>query len=416
MAKPILGITMLSVRRLSGFAMTVVASTVVGLISMPLLILGVGAQVWGHFALAQSVAMLVTVLVSFGWGATGPSTVAGLPVCERPQFYAESFLARSALYLCCVPVMALILSLLLNGDWAFGGFAALSLLLPAVSGSWYFVGESRPTRLLFCDALPQMAGTVLGTLSTLATGTMVSFFAVQLLGNLSAVVISLIVVTRGQQVQWMAGGWKGLLATLWGQRHGVWTTTATTLYVTMPSMLVQVFLPTSLPMYAFAERLYRYASVAYSPVQQFLQGWVPAAGSGQLRRRVRSATLLSFSLGAAGAFALVLLSDLAAQLLTHGEIELQGQIMVAFGIGFLAVTVSGTVGLACLVALGRLRALSLASWGGAILGVPSLLLAAVFYDAVAVAWAVALAEGVVALLQLIFLRRALRAQVSGTIA
>lgn len=405
-----LGVTLGSVRRLSGFALTVVGSTVVGLISMPLLIVGVGATAWAHFALAQSVAMFVSVLVSFGWGATGPSTVASLSNAHRPQFYASSFVARTVLYVVAVPVMTTIMALLLGGSWMFAGLAAVSLLLPAVSGSWFFIGESRPIRLLLCDALPQMIGTLAGTFSTLLTGSMTSFFLAQLAGNLCAVLLSLRAVTRGRSVIWLGQGWRGVGATLWHQRHGVWTTTATTLYVTLPSMLVQVFLPASLPAYAFAERLYRYASVAYSPVQQFLQGWVPAEGDGQLRRRVRSASLLAVVLGGLGAAALVGLSGLASLLLTGGQIDVPLPMMVAFAVAFVAVTVSGTVGLACLVALKQLKALSFSSWIGALIGVPALVVSAANgQDARLVAWAVALAEATVAVAQLLFLRRALSA-------
>lgn len=419
MNRAVLGITRESLKRVGGFGVTVLANTAVGLVTMPVLIFGVGSKQWGYLALAQSVALLIAVIVSFGWGATGPTTIALMNSSQRREFYLESFFARGGLYLVSVPIMTALLGVLLHGQWTFSLMAALSLLLPSVGASWFFIGEGTPRRLFLVDALPQMVGSLVGAVSTLLTHALMSFMVIQFVGNLGAVIsaLTLIVLRRraednhASDAQGIAShvSLRSVLCALGRQRDGVLATFTTSLYVTLPSMLVQWFLPSALSTYAFGERLYRYASVAYSPIQQFLQSWVPGGGDCQLRSRARKATAVAGGIGALGGVTIFTLSDFASLLLTHGEIQIDVSMKLAFSMAFLSVAVSGTVGLACLVALRRVKALSLSSGLGALVGVPVMVLSAtVAQSADGVAWAVALAESIVSAVQLVTLWSSLR--------
>lgn len=395
--------------RLSGFTVSVLLVTLLGVVSIPLLTASVGVETWGKLVLVQTVAQFGGILVAFGWGAVGAATVAGIQDGRRPAFFRRSLQARGVLFAVVLPVLALLLVVLTRGDVLLSILGAAVYLLPYLSANWYFTGEGRPKRLLLFDTLPTVVGAVLGLVGVWLIGQLWVYLLLQGLGYLAAVAISAQVVRHSPQ----EAGFEDLTplkTLLLTQRHAVSATLVSGLYVTLPMIAVQAFLPALQPMYAMADRLFKYASIAFLPIQQFFQSWVPV-DDGERPRRMRIATLSAVGIGFIAGALIAGLSPWASLLLSVGGNPVPLAVSLPLGVAFVGIATAAVVGYACLVSLGRVRALAVSTIIGALVGAPLIILFAVLGSVPAVAWAVAISELCVAAYQVAVLRKALREQV-----
>lgn len=384
-------------RRLLAFVFTTGLSSLAGVLAAPVIIAGAGEYDWGVQAAIQSAALLFGVVIAFGWGTTGAAEVASMPSELRPQWYADSLVSR--LYLLCAvyPVMVAVMTLLNPEHFALVAVGSAAYTVSSVGASWYFVGQARPDRLLRLDALPQTAGIVASIGVMLLTGDLVLTVATQLVFNLTAVLLSAIVVLRdgpgGLRFDWSV---RRAVSRLADQRHAVTNSATTALYSSAPLLVLNIFAPTAMPLYAMGEKLYRFALAAFVPVLQFTQGWIPERGAQELPSRVSKALRWTPLVSLIGACCLVALGPWAASVLSQGQIVLDMGMALPFAIVLFAVTVGQILGLAILVPFGKRRTIALAPVIGAVLGLPLLIAGAVLFSALGVAWALAVSELAVA--------------------
>lgn len=390
--------------RLGTFALTVGAGTIVGLLAIPVITRVVGADAWAVQVLVQSLATLFGVLVAFGWGTIGPGLVASSAVGKRPQLFLDSLVTRCYLLLVAAPLMILLMILLRPAEAVFVSVASVAYLLPFVGASWYFVGEGRPIRLFLYDALPQLLGTVVGLIVLVVTTNFTLMVLTQLLFNVAAVSISAFVVLRRGHDLAANFAVRNSLRQMSKQRHGVVTAATGSFYVNLPMLVVNTFIPTQLDSYAIADRLFRFAVTAFSPVLQFVQGWIPEGGTESIAHRIRRAAQFAPALGLAGGTGLALMGPLAAQILVGEAIEFGFGLSSPVGVSFAAVAVSQIIGLACLVAIGRARDLAVSTVVGAVLGTPLIVMGAFTFGVAGVIWGMAISEVAVAVFQLRVLR------------
>ena len=396
---------MTALLRLGTFALTVGASTVVGLLAIPVITRVVGADAWAVQVLVQSQASLFGVLVAFGWGTVGPGLVASSAPKQRPQLFLDSLVTRSYLLLIAAPLMILLMAVLRPAETVFVSIASVAYLLPFLGASWYFVGESRPLRLFLFDALPQLLGTVVGLGVLIATDNFTLMVLTQLVFNAAAVVIGAAVILRQGHPLQANFAISNSLRQMSMQRHGVITAATGSFYVNMPMLVVNAFIPSQLDSYAIADRLFRFAVTAFSPVLQFVQGWIPEGGPESTGHRIRRASQIAPFLGLFGGVCLALLGPLAADILVQAPNEFGPALSIPVGVSFAAVAVSQVVGLACLVAIGRARDLASSTIVGALLGTPLILLGALNFGVAGVIWGMAVSEIAVAIFQFYVLQR-----------
>lgn len=393
-----------------GFALPVLLSAVVGVFAIPLLTISVGRETWGLIYLAQTVGQIGGVAVAFGWGATGPAIVAATPQAARAPLFRQSLAIRSVLFLVVAPLAVTAMLLLTRGDVALSVLGGIVYLIPLLGAGWYFVGEGKPMRLLLWDAVPGIAGTVTGVIAAVVTNDPTPFLICQGLGYVCAVTASALVVLRGpRDPATDPSTLKSWRQTLSDQRSGVATSATATLYAGLPVIAVSWFMPASLQAtFSLAHVLYRYCTIAFTPIQQFFQSWVPA-DPGHLLRRVRTAAIAAASIGALGGTLLAALGPFASRLLDRSAGGGIGfELSLPFGVAIAAVCASAVIGLACLVALGRTRDVAISTVAGAIVGAPLILLAAsMTCDLTLVAWAFAISELAVVAVQIVALRRRL---------
>lgn len=395
--------------RLSGFTLSVLLVSLLGVVSIPWLTATVGDMAWGRLVLVQTVAQFAGIVVAFGWGAVGAATVAGIRDDHRPAFFRRSLQARALLYALVFPILAVVLILLLRGDLLIAILGAAVYLLPYLGANWYFTGEGSPKRLLLFDTTPTILGALLGLIGASMTGQLWVYLLGQGIGYVAAVFGSALVV-RSSKRDPDYDDRTPITVLLASQRHAVSATMVTGLYVTLPMVAVQAFLPPLLPMYAIADRLFKYASIAFLPVQQFFQGWVPGEDAGR-PRRMRVATRAAIGIGVVAGGLIAVLSPWASTLLMVDGEPVPISVSLPLGVAFVGIATATVVGYACLVTLGRVRALMISTSIGAAVGAPLIILFAVLGSVPAVAWAVAISELCVAGYQLSVLRTALQEQV-----
>ena len=388
-------------RRLGAFGASVVITTLVGVLAIPIVITHAGSETWGVIALGQAAALLFGVLVSFGWGTVGPAMVAGTPARERPQMFLDSLVSRIYLFAVAAPLAVLTVWLIARISPSVAVLACMAYLVPFLGGSWFFVGDARPGRLLVFDTLPVTLGTVFGLAGLILTGNVYVYLSIQLVMNLVAVVASgLLIRNKSVSVPRFDFSVGRAFRRLGGQRHGVITAATSSLYVNTPLLVIGAVIPGGVALYAMAEKFFKYGLTAVGPVVQVLQGSIADPDRNRQDSRVRIAARLAPFGAALSALVMALCIPWASRLLSQGKIEVGFDLSVPMGVVFGAVAVSQVVGLACLIPIGEGKALAVSTVLGAAIGIPLIITGALTVGVSGVAWAVAVSELAVAAYQL----------------
>lgn len=397
--------------RLGSFLANVGVASLLGLLTIPLIVQHAGAEAWGGLALIQTVAQFFGVLVAFGWGVTGPAMVALETPARRPVVLCEAVFVRSGLYILCFLAMSAVLCAMQPRFLVWNLLGATAYLLPYLGANWYFVGEAKPGRLFFLDSLPQFLGTALGLGLFLFFDRVSLFLAGQLLGNAVAVCAGVAFVFSRSDVPLRPPSWRRSASLLKRQWHGVLTAGVGAFYVSLPLTAVTIFHPIWQPVYALADRFLKYGVLAFAPVLQVSQGWIPEGGVGNQRHRMVRAVQVACAFGLGGGLAIYWLAGPVGLWLTSGAIGLTPALLLPIALAFSVVAVSQVVGLACLMILKASWAVAGSTLAGAVLGAPLICLAAALgVDVSLVAWAVTCSEVAVLAFQIIVLRRKLKEQ------
>lgn len=362
-----LGVT----RRFGLYGATVVLNGAISILTIPIVVAVAGANPWASMATGQSIGNSIAVLVVFGWGLTGPATIAMAEPQRRPGIFLDSLFARGAILLPLIVVQALVTMAIVPHAKFVAFVAGLAMTLAGVSAGWYFTGEGRAGRFLVLDTVPRVAGTVAGLVLVVATDDLLFFAMAQLAGSLIALGLSSFVILRRQRLDFRAAArWRSVVASLAEQRHGV---IATGLYAVLsPATLgiLAVMAPASLPLFVLADRLAKFVGMAASPIIQVMQGWVPAARGAELLRRISVSARITLLVGvlAGGAYAALL--PTFSHLLTHGQVPVDLQSAIAFGFIASCWVFSPYLTNVALMAVGRVRVIAIS----AAVGVPITLL------------------------------------------
>ncbi|WP_136706718.1 polysaccharide biosynthesis C-terminal domain-containing protein [Agromyces sp. H66] len=395
-------------RATGGYGLSVIVSGLVSIAVIPAVIIAAGETAWTTIAVSQAVAGFAFVIAAFGWGVTGPTDVAGRPVSARGRYFFDSVLSRVWLN-AAVLIVAIPLAIALSrGDPWLAALTVTSGILVSLGSGWFYVGEKSPMRFLLLDSMPRVAGTVAGALVLVGTGDARWFAGLQLLGVIIAAVVS------GADILRRHGGWAFTLSpvraarNLRGQSAPVTMAATASLYVNVPVVIVQIFIPSATAVYALAERMVRLSLYATRPVVQVAQGYVPAPEIERLLTRARRVTLLALVLAVAGGLAFGLLSPWVSGLLSGGALVLPWALAAAMAVNLAALLASQLTGFACLTALGLAKVLARSTIVGAIVGTALMIPLTLWFGVVGLAWGLAISEIAVLGVQLFALRTVFR--------
>lgn len=382
------------VRSGSGYFLSVAISAVVGVVSVPVVIQIAGASAWSSLAVAQAAGAIAATVVAFGWPVIGPAAVAAASDAERGRIFRISLISRAVIL---VPAAGVAVGVILfSVGWSPTTAAALIAgLTPVVGGltaSWFFVGESRPSKLNALDVLPRAGGTVLGILLILMTSNILLFVTGQLLGQLAALAISWTSIRRryprGERISL-----RDIASSVTTGSAGFSNAILTSLYQNSPLVVVTNFAGAGVETYAMADRLFRIAALALAPVTQVAQGYVPSARSHhELLSRVRRTIGVGAGLGLATLIGFGFLAPILGTLLSHGAIEVPYEISFCLGGAMGFALMSSLVGRACLVPLKKTGTLAVAATVAAVVGLSGMISAGVVFGIAGVALAYLVAE------------------------
>jgi hypothetical protein len=389
------------------FGVSMVLNGAMSLITIPIVTGIAGATHWASMATGQAIGASFAVVVIFGWGLTGPVTVAGTAASARPAMYLDSLLARLALLAPVLIVQLAVTVAIVPHQKLVAYVAGVAMTLAGASANWFFIGEGSAGRFLALDTVPRVAGTLAGAGLLAATGDLLLFAVAQLAGSVVALAASAAVILRGRGLDYRAAARASrIAASLREQRHGIVATGVMAAFTPAVLAIVAVAAPAALPAFVLADRLAKFAGMAVSPLLQMFQGWVPAATGAERVRRTRLAGGATAGIAVTTGIAYTLLLPTAADLLAHGQIDYPLGSAIAFGVIATLYVGSSFVSTVALMA-GRVRLVALA----AVAGVPVTLLVLLATEAAGIpelaAWVVALGNLAMVGWQLLALRSAL---------
>jgi hypothetical protein len=354
-------------RGLGLFGLSVVLNGGVSLISIPVIVAVVGAEPWASMATGQAIGASFGVLTIFGWGLTGPVTIAMARPESRPKIFLDSLFARAVLLVPLLGIQAAVTFAIVPHEKGVAFLAGVAMMLAGASANWYFTGESRPDRFLLLDTVPRVTGTLAGVLAVAVTGELLFFALAQLLGAVIALVVSASVIFRGSRLDIRAAArWPTITRSLLDQRHGVVATAVFAAYTPAVLALIAILVPALLPMFVLADRVGKFVAMAVSPLLQVFQGWVPSASGLERVRRIRISgwVALATAIVAGGAYTASLPSF--SQLLTHGQVGFDLAATIAFGLNMTMSILSPYLTNVGLMTVGRVRAVAVSVAAGVV--------------------------------------------------
>jgi hypothetical protein len=395
--------------RLGYFGATVLLNGAISLLTIPIVVSVVGADSWASMATGQSIGASLAALVLFGWGLTGPGTVAMTTPDGRPQLYLDSLTARAVLLLPSLALQAGVTLAVAPSDKFVAVVSGTAMLLAGASANWYFTGSGRSGLFLTLDTVPRVAGTIAGLLLVVSTGNLLYFALAQLAGSLFAMAASATVILWREPLDYRAAlRWPRIATSLVQQRHGILATGLNAAFTPAALGVVALLAPATLPVFVLANRLTGFIGMALSPLFMLFQGWVPAATGQERVRRLRIAGIVS----AAGAvFSGILCAALLPTFglfLTHGEVVVSVSLSIAFGILAIVQTGSPFLSAVGLMAVGQVRTIAHSTVVGVPLAIVLLTIAELVGAAEFAVWGLILGGGVIAAWQVVAIHRAIR--------
>ena len=148
--------------RFAGFGLSTVLLALASLAAIPAMVAASGAVAWGAIALGQAVGAVASLVVSYGWAVSGPSTIARSNASVRRREYADSVRVKLALLLPGAASAALVAAVIAPHKASFAVVGAISTTAVALTSNWYFAGLARPYVWLLLETLPRVGGTATG--------------------------------------------------------------------------------------------------------------------------------------------------------------------------------------------------------------------------------------------------------------
>jgi hypothetical protein len=269
-----------------GFGINILLLAGLALISIPAMISAEGANAWGAIATGQTIGVVGSIAIMYGWGLTGPAAVARATPQEVLREYRESVKTRFFL-LPLVFVPGCVLSFVWGAAsplLSVLGFVSTAVL--GLRGNWLFVGKGSPYLLLAYETIPRSIATAVGVVLMVYfdAGAAVGL-ALQTVGLIAALVAttSWVYSRAGNLDERLPIRPVGDLLKV--HRHGVVAGIVGASYGAAPLLIVGVIAPSVVPTFALLARVQSQIYTGASPLLDALQGWVPRAEPELVKKR-----------------------------------------------------------------------------------------------------------------------------------
>ncbi|WP_306899815.1 hypothetical protein [Arthrobacter sp. B1I2] len=181
------------------------------------------------------------------------------------------------------------------------------------------------------------------------------------------------------------------------------------LYIALPVALVTWVAPGSVAIFAAAERLQRICLQLLDAVPNVMQNWLGRAVEPNERNsRIRRAIAWNALLGVVAATAFTLSAPFISKYVFAGAANIPIQLAALSGALIFVVSISKATGNLALVALQRVKVITISALSGALVGIPLILLGSATYGAMGGLIAEIVAEVVVLTIQYTFVASAIK--------
>lgn len=379
------------------FVLPTAVNGIITLAAVPVLIKTVGATAWSEIAVGQAVGGFVLVVISFGWGITGPAMIGGVPLEERPYQLSLSNVARLVIGIPCLACGVLVCLSLNGGATPAAVLSCIGMGAIGLNAVWYFVGVSSPISLLVYDTVPKVTFVIAGLVCVIAGGSAWMFAMLQIIGVISGFIISWVAVCRGTVLQHLSAMTfrREILDAIIEQRHGLATVSVGALFTSVPLPIVSALAPKAVVTFAVIDKIQKQLATATVPFGNMivsesaeLASGAPANATIAARHGVRMTFWVS---GICMAAVFVSSWPLMAWI-SAGRAHSSIAISVAIAVSVAAAFAMRTLPAAAHAGLGMLRTASASTVGGVVVGIPLIAFGAAQWGAVGALSAVALSS------------------------
>lgn len=310
-----------SARLAIGYAGNLGVLAVLTLLFIPALVGSVGGPAWGDVAVGQTIGVVASTLIMYGWGIAGPAEIARGGQYERRREFLESMLVRASMAPVTIVPAAYLGTLVANNDaLVVAGVASTAVL--GLRPGWMFIGLGSPRLLFLYETLPRAVATAVAILALEAQWMdAVAALYVQTSGCILAFVAAWIWSTAHASSSDHQPHLDSLRTLLSRHRNGVVASFISSLYSASPTILVAILAPSALPVFALVNRLASQVSTAASPLIDAMQSWVPQMSISATHERARRLVKLTTALGAVGSVIYVVVAPFLLDLLGRGSID-----------------------------------------------------------------------------------------------
>lgn len=356
------------VRAVVGFGLSMAVLAAVSLLLIPAIIRTGGQEAWGTVALGQSVGMVAAVVIYFGWGISGPMTVARASKAQRWREFSDSVTARLAVASVALPVTAAVAAVIRSGEPVLAALAACTSGVVGLTSAWYFIGTRAPFTMFFAETVPRAVGSVAGIILMERGAGVVTGLSGQLVGMVVGMAIPIAVIRRQNTTSSPAVPKRPLRVVLASQGHGVSSSAVGALYSALPVVIVSFVAPSSLVIFAILDKIQKQLYTALQPVVSVLQGWVAVERGDALRRRITTANLSMASFAGAVGLTVTLAGAWLVEWLGAGMISVGTLALLLTGL-WLALNLEESVASkVSLVPLGKTGQMARITAAGSLLG------------------------------------------------
>ncbi len=353
---------------LLAYAASILILAAASLMAIPAMVDASELNAWGAIATGQAIGAVASVVISFGWGFSGPAIVAMSDEAGRRSEYIDSLKVR-LLLAPIILLLATLLSIVFVPKYAIlGAFGAFSTGLISLTANWYFIGIGRPWRLFVMDTLPRVGFTFVGIIAMRAGASALTGLTYMCIGILLAGTLSSFDILRIRPSEKRQAIQRSVWNVMHSQLSSVATGIISSLYMSLPIVLFSSVAPAYLGYFAILDKAQKQLSTALSPIFNVFQGWVPRGGTNMLQRmRLAISCLALGSLAMTTGFAF--LGDYLLNWLSSNSISFAYLDVLLTGLIVSMIFMEAAVSRICLIPLGGISTVAKATFWGSGIGI-----------------------------------------------
>ena len=284
-------------KRFLGFALLPGFSLLASLILLPLISSQQGPAGWSALVLGQSIGAFVSVIAGLAWPVIGGQLVASAPTpTQRERIFRLSLSTRSLSLGACL-ALAAPLCLLLERTFPVASMLFMAgIALNALSAAWYYAGVGTPSRLIWNEGIPRLAGYVVAIPLLVLSKDITSYATCTVTAGIVSVLLNYFSICRQKLARNPA--FKDALREIVNQLEGMWSRLTQAGQQFGGPMVVALLASSGLPVFTAYDTVLKAALNATSFLPLVFVSWVGRHGLDREERRRRQNASMSVVLTA----------------------------------------------------------------------------------------------------------------------